>query len=214
MLSRRGAPVLRCSRPGAMHRPSADRADAGGLAVARLPDSAAGAGQRPSLWHALHAAARSRRRRGCRRAVDAAGARAGAHALILRDMSLDGAAMKAFSDALRRDGLQPARAAIRPARLPRRHPRRRSNCCTTRSARRNSRNCAASAAASPNTAPLLSTWRGRADEVTAALEIFLKLEASGWKGQRGTALIQRDGDASFIRRAAPSRLPPPASARS
>ena len=32
---------------------------------------------------------------------------AGAHALILRDMSLDGAAMKAFTEVLRRDGLAP-----------------------------------------------------------------------------------------------------------
>src|SRR5439155_11480658 len=39
-------------------------------------------------------------------------------------------------------------------------------------------------------------------DVAAALETFLTLEASGWKGQRGTALIQHDGDAAFIRRAA------------
>ena len=40
-------------------------------------------------------------------------------------------------------------------------------------------------------------------EVAGALEIFMAtaLEASGWKGRRGTALIQRDGDAAFIRRA-------------
>ena len=33
--------------------------------------------------------------------------RSGAHALILRDMSLDGAAMKSFASVLRRDGMQP-----------------------------------------------------------------------------------------------------------
>ena len=38
-------------------------------------------------------------------------------------------------------------------------------------------------------------------DVAAAIEIFLVLEASGWKGQRGTALGQDDGDATFIRRA-------------
>ena len=38
-------------------------------------------------------------------------------------------------------------------------------------------------------------------DVASATEIFLKLEASGWKGKRGTALIQRAGDAAFIRRA-------------
>ena len=38
-------------------------------------------------------------------------------------------------------------------------------------------------------------------DVAAALETFLQLEASGWKGQRGTALLQDAGDASFVRRA-------------
>lgn len=39
-------------------------------------------------------------------------------------------------------------------------------------------------------------------EVSAALEKFLRLEASGWKGRRGTALVQDEGDAAFIREAA------------
>ena len=39
-------------------------------------------------------------------------------------------------------------------------------------------------------------------EVARALETFLILEASGWKARRGTALVQDDGDAAFIRRAA------------
>ncbi len=39
-------------------------------------------------------------------------------------------------------------------------------------------------------------------EVSAALETFLALEAAGWKGKRGTALVQDEGDASFIREAA------------
>src|SRR5665213_1502868 len=38
-------------------------------------------------------------------------------------------------------------------------------------------------------------------DVASALETFLTLEASGWKGQRGTALKQDHGDAGFIRRA-------------
>jgi len=38
--------------------------------------------------------------------------------------------------------------------------------------------------------------------VHAALERFLVLEASGWKGKRGTALVQNAGDAAFIRQAA------------
>lgn len=40
--------------------------------------------------------------------------------------------------------------------------------------------------------------------VHAALERFLVLEASGWKGKRGTALVQNAGDAAFIRQAASS----------
>lgn len=40
------------------------------------------------------------------------------------------------------------------------------------------------------------------DGVHAALERFLALEASGWKGKRGTALVQNAGNAAFIREAA------------
>jgi CelD/BcsL family acetyltransferase involved in cellulose biosynthesis len=39
-------------------------------------------------------------------------------------------------------------------------------------------------------------------DVASAVEIFLNLEASGWKAKRGTALMQDQGDASFVRRAA------------
>ena len=38
-------------------------------------------------------------------------------------------------------------------------------------------------------------------DVAAALDTFLELEASGWKGKRGTALQQRPGDEAFIRQA-------------
>ncbi|QUS42501.1 GNAT family N-acetyltransferase [Tardiphaga alba] len=39
------------------------------------------------------------------------------------------------------------------------------------------------------------------DDVAAALDRFLVLEASGWKGTRGTALSQNAGDEAFIRQA-------------
>ncbi len=39
------------------------------------------------------------------------------------------------------------------------------------------------------------------EAIAVAIEIFLALEASGWKGKRGTALGQDEGDAGFIRRA-------------
>lgn len=40
--------------------------------------------------------------------------------------------------------------------------------------------------------------------IVPALENFLRLEASGWKGRRGTALVHDSGDAEFIRRAIPT----------
>lgn len=38
-------------------------------------------------------------------------------------------------------------------------------------------------------------------EVAQMVEVFLALEASGWKAERGTALVQDEGDAAFIRSA-------------
>ena len=56
---------------------------------------------------------------------------AGAHALVLRDVALDGAAMKAFTTVLRRRGLRPRvlHRMCAPAWTPRAMP---TNCCTTR----------------------------------------------------------------------------------
>ena len=61
--------------------------------------------------------------------------KAGAHALMLRDTSLDGAAMKAFTEVLARDGLAPRvlQSHVRAASMPRLMPR---NCCARRWARR------------------------------------------------------------------------------
>lgn len=42
------------------------------------------------------------------------------------------------------------------------------------------------------------------DRIGPALEAFLALEAKSWKGQRGTALVQHQGDAAFIRQVAPA----------
>ena len=66
-------------------------------------------------------------RRGSRRRIDAQARKAGAHALILRDVALDGAAMKAFREVLRPRRHAPAPAAVPSARLPRRHARRRGS---------------------------------------------------------------------------------------
>ena len=126
---------------------------------------------------------------------------AGARALILRDMSLDGAAMKAISDALRPDGLRPRvlqsglRACLDVTRDGDQLLHDALGARKLRELRRQRGRLAEHGAVAFDVAQTR-------DDVSAALEVFLTLEASGWKGQRGTALIQRDGDASFIRRAA------------
>ncbi|QWG16877.1 GNAT family N-acetyltransferase [Bradyrhizobium sediminis] len=126
--------------------------------------------------------------------------KAGAHALILRDMSLDGAAMKAFREVLRQGGMRP--------RLLQSHLR----ACLD--ATRDADECLRDALG-PKKLKELRRQRNRLAEhgevrfevastpqaVASAVEIFLQLEASGWKGQRGTALLQHDGDAGFVRRA-------------
>lgn len=126
---------------------------------------------------------------------------AGAHALILRDVPLHGAAIRTFTRLLGQRGLRP--------RLLQSHAR----ACldATRDADELLRD-----ALGPKKLKELRRQRHRLAEhgevgfemartpgdVARALEIFLILEASGWKAQRGTALTQDDGDASFIRRAA------------
>ena len=126
--------------------------------------------------------------------------KAGAHALILRDVSLDGAAMKAFTESSRQDGMRPLllqshvracldatgdaeevlREALGPKKL--KELRRQRNRLAEHGAIR------FDIARTPQ-------------DVAAAVETFLQLEASGWKAKRGTALMQDDGDAGFVRRA-------------
>jgi CelD/BcsL family acetyltransferase involved in cellulose biosynthesis len=128
---------------------------------------------------------------------------AGAHALILRDVSLDGAVMTAFTAVLRQAG-------IRPLVL---HSRLRACLDATREAdellhealdgkklkelRRQRHRLAEHGAVRFDVART-------GEEVARALETFLGLEASGWKGKRGTALIQNQGDAAFVRHATPA----------
>jgi CelD/BcsL family acetyltransferase involved in cellulose biosynthesis len=129
--------------------------------------------------------------------------KAGARALMLRDVSLDGAAMKAFNEALRQDGLRPymlqsqLRACLDATRDAEELLRDALGPKKLKELRRQRHRLA------EHGAVRFEVARSR-EEVAAALEIFLALEASGWKGRRGTALIQDAGDASFIRRAAPA----------
>ena len=125
---------------------------------------------------------------------------AGAHALILRAAALDGRAMRAFREELRRDGLRP--------KLLQSHLR--AALDATRDADE-----LLQEALGPKKLKELRRQRNRLAEhgdvrfdvactpksVTSAIETFLALESSGWKAKRGTALVQDDGDAAFIRRA-------------
>ncbi|MGZ3288362.1 MAG: GNAT family N-acetyltransferase [Xanthobacteraceae bacterium] len=128
---------------------------------------------------------------------------AGAHALILRDVALDGATMKALGEVLGQDDLHPRvlqsqlRACLDATRDADELLRDALGPKKLKELRRQRHRLAEHGAVRFDVA------RSR-EEVAAALEIFLRLEASGWKGKRGTALIQDDGDAAFIRRAAPA----------
>ena len=126
--------------------------------------------------------------------------RAGAHALILRATSLDGAAMKAFADVLHRGGMQPVvlqshvRACLDATGNADELLRESLGAKKLKELRRQRNRLAEHGAIHFDVARTPA-------EMTAAVETFLMLEASGWKGQRGTALSQDDGDAAFVRRA-------------
>ena len=125
---------------------------------------------------------------------------AGAHALILRDVSLEGAAMAAIADVLARDGLRPRvlqshlRACLDATRDPDALLHDALGAKKLKELRRQRNRLA------DNGAVTFEVARSP-DDVRAGTEIFLTLEASGWKGARRTALIQNEGDAAFIRRA-------------
>ncbi len=126
---------------------------------------------------------------------------AGAHALILRDVSLNGAAMKALTLALRQDGLQPIilhshlRACL-DARREADDVLRDALSAKKLKELRRQRNRLGEEHGAVRFAVARTP-----DEVARAVEVFLALEASGWKGERGTALRQSEGDLSFIRSA-------------
>jgi CelD/BcsL family acetyltransferase involved in cellulose biosynthesis len=127
--------------------------------------------------------------------------RAGAHALILRDMALDGAAMKVFTELLQQDGMRPLvlqshlRACLDATRDADELLRDALGSKKLKELRRQRNRLA------EHGAIRFEVARTPAD-VASAVEIFLNLEASGWKAKRGTALMQDEGDAGFVRRAA------------
>ena len=127
--------------------------------------------------------------------------KAGAHALILRDVTLDGAAMQVFTERLQKDGRRPlvlqshVRACLDATRDADELLRDALGPKKLKELRRQRHRLAEHGAVHFDVA------RTPAD-VASAVEIFLNLEASGWKAKRGTALVQDEGDASFVRRAA------------
>ena len=125
---------------------------------------------------------------------------AGARALVLREVSLDGRAIKAFNAALRGDGIRlrtlrwHLRASLNATRDADALLHDALSAKKLKELRRQRHRLAEHGAVACEVA------RTRAD-VGAAIKTFLTLEASGWKGRRGTALAQVAGDATFIQRA-------------
>ncbi len=128
---------------------------------------------------------------------------AGAHALIMRDIALDGAAMGSLKEALGRSGLKPrvlgsyVRASLDATQNGDKLLHDALGAKKLKELRRQRHRMAEHGAITFEVAR-------KVDEIKPALETFLQLEASGWKGQRGTALSQDAGDATFIRRAVPA----------
>ncbi|MEZ2145435.1 GNAT family N-acetyltransferase [Bradyrhizobium sp. DN5] len=124
----------------------------------------------------------------------------GAHALVLNDVALDGAAMTALNQVLNRDGLKPRilssyiRASLDATQDGETLLRDALGAKKLKELRRLRHRL------EEHGPVAFEVARGR-NEIRPALETFLQLEASGWKGERGTALIQHAGDATFIRRA-------------
>jgi CelD/BcsL family acetyltransferase involved in cellulose biosynthesis len=127
--------------------------------------------------------------------------KAGAHALILRDVPLGGAAMKVFTELLQKDGRRPVvlqshvRACLDATRDADELLRDALGPKKLKELRRQRHRLAEHGAVHFDVARTPT-------DVASAVEIFLNLEASGWKAKRGTALLQDEGDASFVRRAA------------
>jgi CelD/BcsL family acetyltransferase involved in cellulose biosynthesis len=125
---------------------------------------------------------------------------AGAHALILRDMPLDGAVMTNFTRALQWSGLRPRvlqsheRAVLDATRDAEDLLREALGAKKLKELRRQRNRLG-------DIGEVIYSIASTPDEAMPALEVFLRLEASGWKARRGTALLQDESHLSFIRKA-------------
>ncbi|WP_441232235.1 GNAT family N-acetyltransferase [Tardiphaga sp. 215_C5_N2_1] len=126
--------------------------------------------------------------------------KAGAHALILENVSLDGAAMQAIRKSLATQDLTPrilqshARACLDATRDADDLLRDALGAKKLKELRRQRNRLAEHGDVTFHIARTPA-------EIAATIDTFLTLEASGWKGKRGTALMQDAGDNTFIRSA-------------
>ncbi|MEO8883308.1 MAG: GNAT family N-acetyltransferase [Devosia sp.] len=132
--------------------------------------------------------------------IEAAG-RAGAAVLMIPDLPLDGAAAAALRAAMERRGLNGTtdnlrqRAVLDATVDAEDYLRAGMGAKKLKELRRQSHRMADEGA-------VRFAEVGAPAEIGAALDRFLALEASGWKGRRGTGLAQDAADAAFIRQAA------------
>ncbi len=124
----------------------------------------------------------------------------GMRAIVLRHVTLEGAAMQAITAALDEAGLRPhvlraeQRACLDATRDADELLREALGAKKLKELRRQHNRLA-------ELGPVSVSVAKTPAEVASATEILLALEASGWKGDRGTALRQHAGDAAFFRRA-------------
>ena len=154
---------------------------------------------KPKLWiHPIAAATKGLQ--GTDLAEMAIMKEAGARAILLRDVTLTGPAMAAFTRALAWNGLNPLilqrheRACLDATRDAEELLREALGAKKLKELRRQRNRLA-------ETGEVMFTIASAPEEMERALDTFLKLEASGWKAKRGTALAQDTGDMAFIRRA-------------
>lgn len=125
---------------------------------------------------------------------------AGARALVLRNVSLDRASMQAIREALARDGITPrvlqshARACLDATQDADALLHDALGAKKLKELRRQRNRLA-------EHGDVAFTVAHTPSEIASAIDTFLTLEASGWKGKRGTALSQNAGDDAFIRQA-------------
>ncbi len=126
--------------------------------------------------------------------------KAGARALLLREVSLDGAAMKTVNRVLRGEGLRSRilnwhlRASLDATLAADELLQDALSAKKLKELRRQRHRLA-------EHGNVMFDVARSPQKITTALEAFLWLEASGWKGKRGTGLLQVEGDLAFIRRA-------------